>query len=239
MTRGGKSHIASTNFQTVRLSEKMVLSSWDPTCTTAHLCPTLANRWEGIFDEDTVLAALGKLKQRPNQESKNETGCKPEDKKIDFDNSDSDEDMFVPDELEMLSYNHGSELQDIEYRSDHRVEVNELFHTSAGIGTTWGKPNHSNLMAEQKKLEDDSENAKKIEEALEKERKAKKRKTARSKQHSKRIAWIKKNDNHDRVGAEGRCKYIELYSVFNDKQLFLNVQDSLSPLQIGYVLNLV
>ena len=42
----------------------------------------------------------------------------------------------------------------------------------------------------------------------------------------------KKMNNHDRVVAEGRCKYIELYSVFNDKQLFLNVQDSLSPLQI-------
>ena len=28
--------------------------------------------------------------------------------------------------MEMLSYNHGSELQDIEYRSDHRVEVNSF-----------------------------------------------------------------------------------------------------------------
>ena len=136
--------------------------------------------------------------------------AKPEDKKIDFDNSDSDEDMFVPDELEMLSYNHGSELQDIEYRSDHRAEVNQLFHTSAGIGTTWGKPNHSNLMAEQKKLERLGK-CKENRGSAGKRAQGQKAEDCNVQATLKAYCLDKKNDNYDRVIAEGRCKYIELY----------------------------
>ena len=55
----------------------------------------------------------------------------------------------------MLSYEHGADLQDIKFR-DHRVAVNQLFHSSPGIGTTWGKPNHSEMMAEKRKADESS-----------------------------------------------------------------------------------
>ena len=40
--------------------------------------------------------------------------AKPADKHIDMNDSDSDEETFVPDEIEMLSYDHGTKLQEIE-----------------------------------------------------------------------------------------------------------------------------
>ena len=240
MTRESNSHNCLYRFpEGAPEREKGSVKFWESSSPSGHLCPALANRWEGIADEDAAyLDALGSkaraTKKAKKVKVKNLMSVKPKEKQIDYDNSDSDEEVFVPDEIDMLSYDHGAELQDISYRGDHKVGVNQLFNSSPGIGTTWGKPNHREEMAEKRKAEEKSEAATEKELEMRRKKQSKRRKAAMAKQHSERIGWIRKNDNYERIIAEGRCNYIELYSVFNDKQLFLNVQDSLSPLQIGY-----
>ena len=253
---------------------------WETTCRQVHICPQLANRWEGRDEEEMYRKAMGAKAKRKKKKKKVEssssddssesdsgvggenpqgggedgnTGAeanskeakaarklakakakakakrkkarkrarkriknmKPKEAVIAFDNSDSEDYADVPDEIDMLSYDHtdyrhdeydefnllnGGESKQSDsaaasrihnmggFRDDCSLGVNDVFVKSAGIGTQWGKPDHRITLRQKADAEAEQREAEKRKADRSAQLARRRKLAAMSKAHAERVS---------------------------------------------------
>ena len=221
---------------------------WEATSKNIHVIPVLANRWEGLDEDEAFNDATGvKRKKKKKKKKKETTDTNLESKVSDIDlvipsDSDTDDDIFEMNDTDMLAYDHGDEFEMIE-RGDTMFQQTEVFVKSAGMGAhgggglnadwaQWGRPNAKDTLkaaAQAKESERKRNNAEKEEEIRLADQAKQK---AMTESHSSRIAWIEKNNSYSHM--RDKCPYSELHAVFNSTQLFINMQEKCHPLDMGY-----
>jgi hypothetical protein len=142
----------------------------------------------------------------------------------------------------MLSYDHGDEFEMVE-RGDTMFQSTEVFVKSAGMGAhggggldadwaQWGRPNAKDtLLATAKAKEDERKRSNAEKDARIAKQEAEKQE-AMTEAHSQRLDWIAANNRYAHM--RDKCPYVELHAVFNQNQLFVNIQEKCHPLDMGY-----
>jgi hypothetical protein len=220
---------------------------WEATSTRLQIVPVLANRWEGLDEQERFNDATGvkrkKKKKKKEEKRKKEVNLKIPDTNIEvIESSDSDEEKFAMDDTDMLSYDHGNEFE-MTHRGDTMFQQTEVFVKSAGMNANaggamgadwaqWGRPNAKETLLAAAKAK--GEERKRMDaEKLERIRLAElEKREAMTQAHAQRIAWIQKNNNYSHL--RDKCAYVELHAVFNSTQLFINIQESCHPLEMGF-----
>jgi hypothetical protein len=220
---------------------------WEVTSKKMHIVPVLANRWEGLDEQERFNDATG-VKQKKKKKVKKEVKVKEIDLKLPDANievpssSDSDDDHFTMDDTDMLAYDHGNGFEMI-HRGDTMFQQTEVFVRSAGMNANaggamgadwaqWGRPSAKELLQQTAKAKGEERErleAEKLEQIriIEQEKRE-----AMTQAHAERIAWIAENNSYSHL--QDKCAYVELHAVFNSTQLFLNIQETCNPLLMGY-----
>ena len=229
------------------LQRKGAVKFWESTDKQMHVIPVLANRWEGLDEDEAFNDATGVRRKKKKKKKKKEEDNTDELKMADEDiveasDSDSDNDQFLMEDADMLAYDHGSEFDMVE-RGDMMFGEKQVFVESAGMAahggggfgaawSQWGRPDaQEELKANAKANSDERDrlDAEKLERARIQEQA---KMEAMTQDHAERIAWIENNNSYAHM--QDKCVYTELHAVFNSTQLFVNIQESCHPLTMGY-----
>ena len=191
----------------------------------------LPNRWAGRDDFQAFEEAT-RIRKKPRKamevkEEANITEVAPA-----SESDSSDDDMFdrPPKEEEMLD---NPAYLSSEKNVDYFTEMNRLFETTAGIDGDWGRPDQQEIMArrnEEFKLRHELREAQ-MKARLQAENAA----AAASKDRSyiARMQWIKQ-DKKTLTWTKSMIPYTSLVAVFNHKNLWLNIQDTVNPCLMSY-----
>ena len=218
---------------------------WETSVKTLHVCPVLANRWEGLDEQERFDSATGvrRKKKKKKEVKEKKIDLKVPDKDIEvLSSSDSDDETFNMDDTDMLSYDHGDEFE-MTHRGDTMFQQTEVFVKSAGMNANaggamgtdwaqWGRPNAKETLLAAAKAKGEERQKLDAEKLIIRQRQEAEKAEAMTQAHAERVAWIAEHNSYPHL--RDRCAYVELHAVFNSTQLFINIQDSCHPLDMGY-----
>jgi hypothetical protein len=204
---------------------------WEITSSGQLATEPLPNRWAGRDDLQAFEAAT-KIRKKPKAARKvvdeaNITEVAPA---SESDDSDDDEFDRPPKEEEMLD---NPAYLSAQKNADNFTETSRLYETTAGLDGDWGRPDQQEIMAkrnEEFKLRHEMRRANK-----EARLKAEEEADAASKDPSfiARTIWIKR-DKRTASWARRTIPYVSMVAVFNHKNIWLNVQETVDPCLMSY-----
>jgi hypothetical protein len=209
---------------------------WELSSTTVPYYTPLPNRWEGRDDlEEYRVATSAATRKTTSNDNDKKSKKGNEDDEIIEDESDDEEDEKVHElrtEEEMLSPRGYISAVG---RADFSVGPKEIFQEGAGVDGDYGRPTQQDIMEEKKQTRD---KVKLAQDAADREAFAKlaaKKAASKDPRFMARTEWIEKESKSAFQRSMKRSmSYTSLHVCFNDKNMYVNAQESLSPLEISY-----
>ena len=234
LTRESTSRDCTEFYDDPEVKDKGAIKFWEPSMGK-NIVPLLPNRWEGRDDELAYRLAIGKGARAVAKKKAKEQvddGLKLRRRRKQSAKDENSDEEGLPEEEDMLVF---MKSKSHTKRTDEVIKSDGIFVHGAGLeGETWGKADERSLLMNaaqvfEQKRQETSEKQTRAAMALAAARRAEK-----APEYHERLDWIRENDDYKEVVEAGKYPYVEVHGVFNHRQMFANVQDSVDPTKIGY-----
>ena len=225
------------DFKNRKFNSLGAVKFWELTSTTTPHYSPLPNRWEGRDDAEEYRIATSSAKRkvevdttddvhtgavRVNESDEEESEEDDDDEVFDFR---TEEDMLNP-----SRYSSAAKRQDVS------VGPKNIFQEGAGVDGDWGRPTQQDVMEGRKLIRDREKLAKDAERRKELEALLAKKAASKSPEYIARMKWLEETDSKSLhyQSMMASLPYKSLHVCFNHKNLWVNAQEHVHPLQLSY-----